>query len=86
MLNYTIRRILLIIPTLFLVTVIVFMSIRMIPGDIVDIMVEEMMSTGQGGTADQIDREKVMRKLGMDIPVHVLYVRWMRKIRWGTWE
>jgi len=81
MLYYAIRRLLLIIPTLFLVTIIVFLSVRLIPGDIVDIMVEEMLGTGQGGSsADQIDREAVMKMLGMDQPIHVQYVRWMGNI------
>ena len=35
---YLIRRLLLIIPTVFIVSIIVFMVIRLIPGSIVDIM------------------------------------------------
>ena len=36
--NYVIRRIILMIPTLFVVTVVVFTLIRLIPGDVVDLM------------------------------------------------
>ena len=36
---YVIRRLLLIIPTLFILSVLVFLSVRFIPGDIVDMMV-----------------------------------------------
>ena len=35
---YVIRRLLLIIPTLFILSVLVFLSVRFIPGDIVDMM------------------------------------------------
>ena len=39
---YIIRRILLIIPSLFFVTLIVFLSVRFVPGDVVDLMITEM--------------------------------------------
>ena len=35
---YLIRRILLIIPTLFILSVLVFLSVRFIPGDTIDAM------------------------------------------------
>ena len=35
---YLIRRVLLVIPTLFLLSIIVFLSVRFIPGDVVDAM------------------------------------------------
>ena len=40
--TYIIRRLLLILPTVFIVTVIVFFSVRLIPGDVVDMMVMGM--------------------------------------------
>ena len=43
---YIIRRLLLIIPTLFLLTIIVFLSVRFIPGDVIDLMVARMMGYG----------------------------------------
>ena len=39
---YLIRRLLLLIPTLWILTIIVFFAVRFIPGDIVDAMVAEM--------------------------------------------
>ena len=44
---YVIRRLLLTIPTLFIVSIIVFMLIRIIPGDIVDAMVAQLRPTGR---------------------------------------
>ncbi|MDE0027455.1 MAG: hypothetical protein OXP69_23840 [Spirochaetaceae bacterium] len=35
---YVIRRILLLIPTFFLLTILVFLSVRFIPGDAVDLL------------------------------------------------
>ena len=41
--KYIVRRLLLTIPTIFLVTVIVFLSIRLIPGDVIDFMQSRQM-------------------------------------------
>ena len=67
---YLIRRSLLIIPTLFILSIIVFLAVRFIPGDAIDVM---MMSTEQSG----VDREAVERMLGLDVPVYVQYGRWI---------
>ena len=39
---YITRRLLLIIPTIFLVTIIVFFLVRFIPGDVIKMMVAEI--------------------------------------------
>ena len=47
---YLIRRILLIIPTLFILSVLVFLSVRFIPGDTVDLIAARMETfLGSGG-------------------------------------
>ena len=43
--NYVIIRVLLMIPTLFLVSVVVFLIIRLIPGDVIEQMVMEHAQT-----------------------------------------
>ena len=35
---YTIRRLLLIVPTLFVLTILVFLSVRFLPGDVIAAM------------------------------------------------
>ena len=72
---YIIRRLLLIIPTLFILTMLVFLSVRFIPGDIVDEMVGMLEDYSLGSV--EIDREAVERMLGLDVPVHVQYGRWI---------
>ena len=52
---YLIRRLLLIIPSLFLLTIIVFLAVRFLPGNIVDAMVAEMEVWYAAGA--DIDRE-----------------------------
>ena len=69
---YIIRRLLLIIPTVFILTILVFLSVRFIPGDVIDAMVGEMMYD-----VAHIDHETLEQKLGLDVPVYVQYGRWM---------
>ena len=72
---YLIRRLLLIIPTLFIVTVVVFATVRFIPGDVIDLMVSEI-AEDVGVTAD-VTIEYIKEALGLDVPVHVQYGRWI---------
>ena len=43
---YIIRRLLLIIPTLFILSIIVFLSVRFIPGDVIDAMLGKVEFLG----------------------------------------
>ncbi len=70
---YLIRRLLLILPTLFLLSILVFLSVRFIPGDVVDVMIGRM----EYQTTRTLDRAAVERRLGLDVPVHVQYARWI---------
>ncbi len=69
---YIIRRLLLIIPTLFLLSIIVFLTVRFIPGDVIDAMMGK-----QEFVSNRIDRAALERMLGLDVPVHVQYGRWL---------
>ena len=77
---YLIRRILLFIPTLFLVTVIIFFTVRLIPGDVLDVMLRQ--NVGFQGSAEQLLEtiEDLRHMLGLDLPIHVQYGRWMGNI------
>ena len=72
---YIIRRLLLIIPTLFILSILVFLSVRFIPGDVIDVMVSRMEFLGAGGMG--VDREALERMLGLDVPAYVQYGRWL---------
>ncbi|MFC1918406.1 ABC transporter permease [Chloroflexota bacterium] len=74
--DYIIRRFILMIPTLFLVTVICFGTVRFIPGSVIDLMVSEMTAEG-GATTVDITEEYVKHRLGLDVPIHVQYGRWV---------
>ena len=72
---YLVRRLLLIIPTLFILSAMVFLSVRFIPGDVIDAL-EGRMSY----LAEPLDRDTMERILGLDQPVAVQYVRWLSDI------
>ena len=72
---YLIRRLLLLIPTMFILTAIVFLAVRFIPGDIVDLIADAMW--WEGGV---IDEDLVRQMMGLDVPVHVQYGRWIGDI------
>lgn len=69
---YIVRRLLLIIPTLLVVTIIIFFMARLIPGSVIDIMVSR-----QEVTSAMLTREDIQRSLGLDVPLHVQYGRWL---------
>jgi len=71
---YIIRRLLLIIPTLFLVSFIIFFMIRLIPGDIVDAIATE---SGMEGMVVDVDRDAIIKALGLDVPTPIQYGRWI---------
>ena len=78
---YIVRRLLLIVPTLFILSILVFLSVRFIPGDVIDVVIGRMAFYVQF----DVDREALERTLGLDVPVYVQYGRWIGDIfRHGT--
>ena len=72
--SYIIRRLLLIIPTVLIVSTIVFLGIRLIPGDVVDYMATMIY---QYGTGAGDPREAIRQNLGLDVPILVQFGRWL---------
>jgi peptide/nickel transport system permease protein len=73
--QYVLKRLLLIVPTLLLVSAIVFSLTRLIPGDVVVLMFEEK--------AYAKDLDALRAKLGLDRPLYVQYVTWLAKVVQG---
>lgn len=69
--EFVIRRCLALLPTLFFASLIIFFAIRMIPGDVIDLML------AQNDLAGSADRESLRAALGIDRPVLEQYVRWV---------
>ena len=79
---YIVRRLLLIIPTLFILTILVFLAIRFLPGDVIDAMIIRLETAG--GEVE-LDREALERRLGLDVPVYVQYGRWIGVLPTPDW-
>jgi len=77
--DYIIRRLLLMIPTMMLVVIVVFLLVRFIPGDIVDLMALQMSQTSAGGS-EIVTPESLRQALGLDIPLPVQLGRWISGI------
>jgi peptide/nickel transport system permease protein len=72
MLHYVIKRVLLMIPTLLGVAVVIFVLMRLLPGDIVEV---RLASEGGYVSAETIASERA--RLGLDRPVWQQFVEWM---------
>tara|TARA_Y100001960_G_scaffold87851_2_gene94182 strand:- start:3511 stop:4470 length:960 start_codon:yes stop_codon:yes gene_type:complete len=80
MYKYILRRILIAIPTLIGVSILIFFIMRILPGDVIDAMVTD--ETGSLVFTEQ-ERESIMESLGLNRPVHVQYLSWMRDVFTG---
>jgi peptide/nickel transport system permease protein len=75
--SYILRRLLALLPTLIFTSIIVFASIRLIPGDIIDLML------AQNDIASGQDRAAIEAALGLDKHVLVQYFDWIGSVLQG---
>jgi peptide/nickel transport system permease protein len=71
MLAYIIRRIFYLVPVLFVLTVVVFTFVEMLPGNIIDTLV------GTEGNNDPEVRKILEKEYGLDQPVYIRYAKWL---------
>lgn len=69
--NYILRRLAMLIPTLVGMSILIFLMLRLLPGDVVDIM---MGTDAQAGTEA---RERLRESLGLADPLPVQYLSWI---------
>jgi peptide/nickel transport system permease protein len=69
---YILRRLLALIPTLLFASIIVFATVRLIPGDIIDLMLSQ-----NDISASKMDREALVATLGLDKPMWSQYLTWV---------
>lgn len=72
---YIVRRLLALIPTLFFASVIVFVTVRMIPGDVIDLMLSQ-----NDIAAAKMGRDQLEKALGFDTPMWIQYGKWVGNI------
>ena len=75
MINYIIRRVLIMIPTLLAVSVLVFVVIQLPPGDIITSRLQELQAEGQDISEEQI--AALRARYHLDDPMVIQYFKWM---------
>jgi peptide/nickel transport system permease protein len=75
---YALRRLLLFIPAVLGVTMVVFVLMRLIPGDIATILVYEAGTEGSKADAEAV--QKIRQELGLNRPFIVQYFDWLQGV------
>lgn len=75
--SYLIRRFFLMLLTLFGISVLVFTMLRVVPGNIADILFDS------AGMIDTAEKGKLEKELGLDQPIVVQYARWIGGLAHG---
>jgi peptide/nickel transport system permease protein len=75
MLAYITRRLLGMIPTLFLVSILTFVIIQLPQGDYATALAAQ--AAGSGGTGDEAFVQAIRHQYGLDQPVYLRYVTWI---------
>lgn len=79
--QYMVRRLLLMIPTLFIISVVSFVLIQLPPGDFVTSYAVSLASSGED--VDEAMLESLRRRYGLDQPWYVQYGKWITRVLQG---
>lgn len=74
MTRYIARRVLLVVPVLFGLSLAVFLMLRLIPGDVVDVIL------GSEGSASPERMAELRRLFGLDQPLPLQYLSWLASL------
>jgi peptide/nickel transport system permease protein len=72
------------VVTLFTVSALIFALLRIAPGDVA-LMIAEANSGGEGIDVSEEDLEKIREKLGLNAPLHIQYITWIKGYVVGDW-
>jgi peptide/nickel transport system permease protein len=72
------------VPTLFIICVLVFLLVRFIPGDVIDMMLAQMSE--QSGLGAELTADYLRHAMGLDQPMLTQFTRWMGFIPQETGE
>jgi peptide/nickel transport system permease protein len=81
MLEYTLRRILYMMPTLLAISIITFIVIQLPPGDFLTSYIATLQNQGQ--EVDQAELAALTRRYGLDQPLYVQYIKWLAGVVQG---
>ncbi len=75
--TYLVRRSFLMILTLFGISVVIFTLLRVVPGNVVDILFDA------AGFIDEAEKVQIEKDLGLDQPIYVQYGNWIGGLAQG---
>ncbi|HEU5316190.1 MAG TPA: ABC transporter permease [Chloroflexota bacterium] len=75
MLQYTARRLVVLIPTLFAISIIAFVIIQLPPGDYLTSYISQLAANGE--QVDQSTIQGLQEQYGLNKPIYVQYAKWM---------
>jgi len=78
MLNFILRRIVILIPFMFLISVVSFIVIQLPPGDYVTSYIRNLQL--QGGTVNEAQKASLERQYGLNQPLLMQYGKWISRI------
>lgn len=78
MLQYIIRRVLIAIPTLLVISIVIFAILALAPGD-------PLAQLALNPAIPESTRELIRIQFGLDLPWPVRYVRWLTSLMRGDW-
>jgi peptide/nickel transport system permease protein len=78
MLGYILRRVLLMIPTLFIISIISFVIIQLPPGDFLTSYAAQL--SAEGDTIEKEALDTLRARYGLGQPIYVQYYKWMSGI------
>jgi peptide/nickel transport system permease protein len=81
MFNYIVRRILLTIPTVLVITVVTFIVIQLPEGDYLTNYISQLQSTGT--VLDVSEIEALRQRYGLDDPIYIQFVKWVARMTEG---
>ena len=78
MTKYAIRRLLQLVPTLFGMSLAIFLMVRLMPGDVIDVL------TGGDQSVTPEQRRAIQHGLGLDAPLPIQYLQWVGGLLTGN--
>lgn len=76
---YVRKKVLSLIPVFLLVTFASFMTLNLLPGNLVD----QMLSEEDGGLPSEATRQALMKELNLDKPIPIRYALWLGRLVQG---
>src|SRR6186713_1258657 len=80
MAKYILKRLLYVVPTMFVVSILVFITIQLPPGDFVTQMLESMRNQSGTVTWSPEFEEAMRERYGLNEPMPVQYFKWISNI------